>query len=61
VGTHTGNIVGYTQFAAASSNGRRSVTMSVTEQLDTGVGAPGVIDALRRMEALGVCDALTDG
>src|SRR5205823_9322501 len=30
---HTGNTPGYTQFAAASSNGRSSVIVSVNEQL----------------------------
>ena len=31
---HTGNFPGYTQFTAASSNGRRSATVSANTQLD---------------------------
>jgi len=46
---HTGNTPGYTQFMAASSDGRRSVTV-----------APGVFKALRRAEALAVCAALAE-
>jgi D-alanyl-D-alanine carboxypeptidase len=59
---HTGNYPGYTQFLAASPNGKRSVTVSVNEQLSPVQGAPGVFDALRRTEELAVCRAgrLTD-
>ena len=57
---HTGNLFGYTQFMAASPNGRRSVTVSVNEQLNTVLGAPGVFDALRRAEGKAVCAALAD-
>ena len=39
---HTGNYPGYTQFPAASPNGRRWVTVSVNEQLSPVQGAPGV-------------------
>jgi hypothetical protein len=34
---HTGNYSGYTQFAAAILDGNRSVTASVTEQLQAGL------------------------
>ncbi len=57
---HTGNTPGYTQFMAASPNGRRSVTVSVNEQLTPSDGAPGVFDALRHSEDLAVCAALAD-
>jgi D-alanyl-D-alanine carboxypeptidase len=56
---HTGNIFGYTQFAAASPDGQRSVTVSVNEQLNAEQGAPGVMAALREAEELAVCAALT--
>jgi D-alanyl-D-alanine carboxypeptidase len=55
---HTGNTLGYTQFMAASPNGRRSVVVSVNEQLTPSDGAPGVFDALRRAEGRAVCAAL---
>ena len=45
---HTGNYPGYTQFMAASPNGKRSVTVSVNEQISPVEGVPGVFDALRR-------------
>jgi D-alanyl-D-alanine carboxypeptidase len=57
---HTGNYPGYTQFLAASPNGKRSVTVSVNEQLSPVQGAPGVFDALRRTEVKAVCAALAD-
>jgi D-alanyl-D-alanine carboxypeptidase len=57
---HTGNYPGYTQFLAASPNGKRSVTVSVNEQLNLEEGAPGVFDALRRAEGKAVCAALAD-
>ena len=57
---HTGNFFGYTQFMAASPNGRRSVTVSVNEQLTPKNGAPGVFEALRRAEERAVCAALAD-
>ncbi|RXF74831.1 class A beta-lactamase-related serine hydrolase [Hansschlegelia zhihuaiae] len=55
---HTGNTLGYTQFAAASGNGRRSVTVSINRQITPDVGAPGVFKALRQAEELAVCAAL---
>jgi D-alanyl-D-alanine carboxypeptidase len=58
---HTGSYPGYMQFAAASPDGRRSVTVSVNVQLSTSQGAPGVFAALRRAELLAVCAALAQG
>ena len=55
---HTGNYPGYTQFMAASPSGKRSVTVSVNEQLSPVEGTPGVFDALRRAEVRAVCAAL---
>ena len=57
---HTGNTAGYTQFAAASADGRRSVTMSINAQHTLTTGSPVVFDALRRAEELAVCAALAD-
>jgi D-alanyl-D-alanine carboxypeptidase len=55
---HTGNTPGYTQFMAASPNGRRSVTVSINSQLTPTVGDPDAFEALRRAEGLAVCAAL---
>jgi D-alanyl-D-alanine carboxypeptidase len=55
---HTGSFPGYTQFAAATRNGRRSATVSVNEQLSLVEGPPAVFRALRRVDALAVCAAL---
>jgi D-alanyl-D-alanine carboxypeptidase len=56
---HTGNFPGYTQFAAATRNGRRSATVSVNEQLSPpDTGRQAVFRALRRIDALAVCAAL---
>jgi D-alanyl-D-alanine carboxypeptidase len=57
---HTGNTPGYTQFAAASPDGRRSVTVSVNVQLSLSQGAPSVLDALRDAEERAVCAGLAD-
>lgn len=57
---HTGNISGYTQFMAASSDGSRSVTVSIdlqrTQKSEGQAGA--VFRALRRADLLAVCAAL---
>jgi D-alanyl-D-alanine carboxypeptidase len=54
---HTGNTVGYTQFAAASPGGQNSVTVSITRQ----IGEPGpALKALRALELEAVCAALAD-
>jgi D-alanyl-D-alanine carboxypeptidase len=58
---HTGNIFGYTQFAAASRGGERSVTVSVNGQITPGAKNPAVrraFAALRQLEARAVCAAL---
>jgi D-alanyl-D-alanine carboxypeptidase len=56
---HTGNIPGgYTQFMAASPNGRRSVTVSINAQITPTVGDPEAFEALGRAEERAVCAAL---
>lgn len=57
---HTGNTLGYTQFMAATLNGRRSVTASVSEQITNGSrGAKlAAFRRLRRIESDAVCLAL---
>jgi D-alanyl-D-alanine carboxypeptidase len=57
---HTGNFYGYTQFAAATLDGRRSVTVSVTEQLNQDLPGQGlaVFKRLRAAEETAVCAAL---
>jgi D-alanyl-D-alanine carboxypeptidase len=57
---HTGNTLGYTQFAAASEDGRRSVTVSINAQHTLVSGSLVVFEALRRAEELAVCAALAD-
>jgi D-alanyl-D-alanine carboxypeptidase len=55
---HTGNFPGYTLFSAASSNGSRSVTVFVNEQLNDSPVTP-VFTQLRAAEGYGVCAALS--
>jgi D-alanyl-D-alanine carboxypeptidase len=58
---HTGNLPGYTQFAAATLDGRRSVTVSANAQVVPKSKSPQVragFAALRRVDALAVCAAL---
>ncbi len=55
---HTGNTFGYTQFAAASADGKRSVTVSINAQHTPTTGSQEVFKALRRAEELAVCAAL---
>jgi len=55
---HTGNTLGYTQFMAATPNGRRSVTVSINSQLTPTEGDPDAFRALRRAETRAVCAAL---
>jgi D-alanyl-D-alanine carboxypeptidase len=57
---HTGNTPGYTQFMAASPDGKRSVVVSVNAQLTPVEGEPGAFEALRRAEGRAVCAALAD-
>lgn len=52
---HTGNAFGYTQFMAASRDGTRSVTTSITMQITR-----ELLPALRRIQELAVCIALSD-
>ena len=58
---HTGNIFGYTQFAAASEDGTRSATVSInaqrTQETD-GRGKQKAYRVLREAEVLAVCAAL---
>ncbi|MFG2982262.1 serine hydrolase domain-containing protein [Streptomyces sp. NPDC048258] len=52
---HTGNTAGYTQFAAATPDGRRSVTVSVSSQV---TGDPELLARLRAAEEHFVCALL---
>lgn len=54
---HTGNFPGYTQFFAATKNGRRSVTVSATRQLNPEVDEE-VFELLLEADENGVCAAL---
>jgi D-alanyl-D-alanine carboxypeptidase len=55
---HTGNFPGYTQFIAASPNGRRSTVVSVNEQIDVATGPPGAFPPMRHIFELAACAAL---
>ena len=57
---HTGNIPGgYTQFMAASPDGKRSATVSINSQLTPpSTGDQDAFRVLRRAEGLAVCAAL---
>jgi D-alanyl-D-alanine carboxypeptidase len=55
---HTGNFPGYTQFAAASSDGRRSATVSANTQLNQVMFSQPAFRALRRAMARASCAAL---
>jgi D-alanyl-D-alanine carboxypeptidase len=57
---HTGNFLGYTQFAASTPDGRRSVTVTADEQLNQDLtGQPlRVFQRLRAAELDAVCAAL---
>jgi D-alanyl-D-alanine carboxypeptidase len=58
---HTGGFPGYTQFTAATQDGRRSVTVSVNEQLAPDSPRRAIraaFKALRKVETLAVCAAL---
>ncbi|MFF8376001.1 serine hydrolase domain-containing protein [Streptomyces sp. NPDC015661] len=54
---HTGNTPGYTQFAAATRDGRRTVTVSVTSQVTSD---PDLLTRLRATEEQFVCALLSD-
>ena len=56
---HTGNIAGYTQFAAASPDGKRSATVSINTALSPpSTGDQDAFKAHRRAEGRAVCAAL---
>ncbi|MFF0751803.1 serine hydrolase domain-containing protein [Streptomyces sp. NPDC004267] len=55
---HTGNTPGYTQFAAATPDGRRTVTVSVTSQVTLD---PALLARLRAVEEKFVCALLERG
>lgn len=58
---HTGNLPGFTQFTAATLDGRRSVTVSANAQVVPKSKSAAVragFDALRRVDALAVCASL---
>jgi D-alanyl-D-alanine carboxypeptidase len=55
---HTGNAPGYTQFMAASSDGRRSATVSINQQINPTVGEPAAFARLRHVFELAACAAL---
>lgn len=54
---HTGNTLGYTQFAAASPDGRRSVTLSVSSQINAS-GGTALFTRWRATAARAACAAL---
>jgi len=58
---HTGNLPGFTQFTAATLDGRRSVTVSVNARIVPEAKSAAVrsaFQALRRVDSLAVCAAL---
>jgi D-alanyl-D-alanine carboxypeptidase len=57
---HTGNTFGATQFAAATANGQRSVTVSISLQRtqNSTDWELAVFEALRKTEELAACAAL---
>ncbi|MGH9080918.1 MAG: hypothetical protein ACRDYE_12755, partial [Acidimicrobiales bacterium] len=54
---HTGNIPGYTVFAAANANSSRSVVVVANTQLNSSPATPA-FTMLRQAESLAVCAAL---
>jgi D-alanyl-D-alanine carboxypeptidase len=55
---HTGSFPGYRLLAAASGDGRRSVTFFVNAQIVPGQGSASVSDLIRSAQAAAVCHAL---
>lgn len=53
---HSGNLPGYTQIAAATRNGRRSITVTANAQLNP-QQAPEAFEQLRHIYELAVCAA----
>ncbi|MET9902552.1 serine hydrolase domain-containing protein [Streptomyces sp. NPDC006446] len=56
---HTGNFPGYTQLIAATPDGRRSLTFSLTTQVNE-AGKPELLKKLRKVEENFVCALLND-
>ncbi|MFE7766797.1 serine hydrolase domain-containing protein [Streptomyces sp. NPDC057438] len=54
---HTGNFPGYTQLIAATPDGRRSLTFSLTTQVNRTL-APDLLERLRTVEENAVCELL---
>jgi D-alanyl-D-alanine carboxypeptidase len=54
---HTGNFPGYTQLIAATPDGRRSVTFSLTTQVNRTLN-PDLLERLRAVEENAVCALL---
>lgn len=54
---HTGNTLGYTQFAAATRDGARSAVVSITTQISP-KSDPTAFATLRRIDGLAVCATL---
>lgn len=54
---HTGNTPGYTQLIAATPDGRRSITVSLTTQVNQ-TTTPDLLRKLRTMEESAVCSLL---
>ncbi|SCE37840.1 D-alanyl-D-alanine carboxypeptidase [Streptomyces sp. ScaeMP-e83] len=54
---HTGNFPGYTQLAAATKDGRRSLTVSLTSQVNS-VTDPRLLATLRTLQEDFVCRLL---
>lgn len=54
---HTGNTLGYTQFAAASPDGARSITFSINRQV-TATSDPAFLARLRAVQEDFVCSLL---
>ncbi|MEH0541707.1 serine hydrolase [Streptomyces sp. B21-105] len=57
---HTGNFPGYTQLVAATPDGRRSLTFSLTSQINA-VADPVRLERLRAVQENFVCALLRDG
>ena len=55
---HTGNTPGYTQFIGASSDGSRSATVAINQQITEKTEVPAAFARLRRAFAAAVCAAL---
>lgn len=56
---HTGNFPGYTQLIAATPDGRRSLTFSLTTQVNKET-KPELLEKLRGVEENFVCSLLRD-